>query len=378
LGNVTVGRDITTGELLEHYHQVLYSIGSSTDRHLGVAGEDLLGNYPATEFVGWYNGHPDFTERAFDLSAETAVVVGVGNVAMDVARVLVRDPVELEPTDIPAYALEALRASRVREVVILGRRGPAQAAFDQREIQDIAALRGVQVVVDSKQIESALEDAASLDNISRRKLEYLATLIGQHKSDALRRVRLEFLASPVEIVGEGRVRALRVERNELRKDERGSLNARGTGETFTLDAGAAFRSIGYHGVALPGLPFDERRGVVPNLEGVVTDGFGGSPVARVYVAGWIKRGPTGVIGTNKPDAAETVRHMLKDAADQITAPAEPSAAAVDSLLSNRRVRVTSLADWRRLDALERARGEQSGKVRRKFTSLDEMLSALQS
>ncbi|HEY3236484.1 MAG TPA: NADP oxidoreductase, partial [Polyangiaceae bacterium] len=375
--NVTVGRDISTDELLEHYHQVVYSTGSSTDRRLGVSGEDLLGSHPATEFVGWYNGHPDFTDRVFDLSAETAVVVGVGNVAMDVARVLLRDPEELAATDIPAYALESLRASRVREVVILGRRGPAQAAFDQREIQNIAELRGVEVVVEAEQIESALKDAQSLDNISRRKVEHLATLIGQHKSDATRRVRLEFLASPVEVLGEsGRMRAVRIERNQLHKDERGGLSARGTGEIFTLHAGLIFRSIGYHGVALPGLPFDDRRGVVPNQEGRVTNGFGGSRVPRVYVTGWIKRGPTGVIGTNKPDALETVRHMLEDARGEIASPAEPSARAVDSLLSGRRVRVTNFDEWRKLDTLERARGHRSGQVRCKFTSLEEMLSAL--
>ncbi|HEY6559380.1 MAG TPA: FAD-dependent oxidoreductase [Polyangiaceae bacterium] len=375
LGNVEVGRDVTAAELAEHYDQVLYTYGSATDRRLDVPGEDLAGSDAATAFVGWYNGHPDFRDHHFDLGTERAVVVGMGNVAMDVARVLVRRVEELATTDIPEYALEALRGSRVREVVLLGRRGPAQAAFDQAELEDIVTLDDVSLSVhDPKSVEDISTD--ELSPAARKNVAYLKLLAERPLQVRTRHVVLRFLASPALLSGEeGRVSAVKVERNALIRRGDGSYGARGTGEHELLSTGLVLRSIGYHGVALPGLPFSEQTGVIPNVGGRVTESTGGPVLPFVYVAGWIKRGPTGLIGTNKDDAKHTVENMLADVA---ALPREkPPRAAIDALLAERGVRVVSWADFRKLDALEVEAGKARGKVREKFCSIEAMLQALQ-
>ncbi len=374
LGNVEVGRDVSPAELAEHYDQVLYTIGSATDRRLDVPGEDLAGSEAATAFVGWYNGHPDFRQRQFDLGTERAVVVGMGNVAMDVARILVRSVDELAETDMPEYALNALRESRVREVVLLGRRGPAQAAFDQAELEDIATLDGVSLSVHDQ---NSLADVA-LDELSpaaRRNVTYLRLLAERPLQVRARHVVLRFLASPAELVGEaGRVTAVKVEKNALVRRADGSYGARGTGQHELLSAGLVLRSIGYQGVPLPGLPFAEETGIVPNVAGRVTEGTGGTVVPFVYVAGWIKRGPTGLIGTNKDDAKHTVESML---ADLPALPVEkPARSAIDARLAERGVSIVSWEDFRRLDALELEAGKALGKVREKFCSIEAMLRAL--
>jgi ferredoxin--NADP+ reductase len=362
---------------------VVVATGSAVDRRLGVPGEDLHGSHPATAFVGWYNAHPDFAGESFDLGTERAVVVGVGNVALDVTRVLIRNPEELAPTDVAGYALDALRKSSVREVVVLGRRGPAQAAFDLSELIDIVELDGVEVVADPSQIDPESASDPRLDRAAKKKVAYLAELAKRHPSPSAgllgpgqRRVRLEFLCSPLEIIGnEGRVESMRVERNRLVASN-GDYKARGTGEIFSIETGLVFRSIGYHGVIVPGLPFDAQRGVIPNLEGRVTDETG-QLVPRVYVVGWIKRGPTGVIGTNKPDAQQTVRHMLADAeALDLTYDDQKTRAAMDVLLESRGVVIADYLAWRRLDDLEKAAGLGLGKVREKFSSVRAMLEAL--
>jgi len=378
LGNVNVGVDISAGELKKHYDQVVYAYGSATDRRLGVAGEDSGGSHPATAFVGWYNGHPDFVTERFDLSCERAVVVGMGNVAMDVTRVLIRSSDELANTDIAPYALDALRTSRISEIVLLGRRGPAQAAFDQGELQDIAELAGVDVIVDREHALAAVEESASLDAAARKNAAYMAELANRGSTGAPRRVVLKFLVSPVELLAEAdRVVGVKIEHNELVRRPDGSASARGTGRHEVLPAGMVMRSIGYQGTALPGVPFDERTSVIPNVEGRVTESKGGAVIPGVYAVGWIKRGPTGLIGTNKNDAKETADRMLEDiprlepAADE-----HRSRAAVDRLLADRGVRVISFADWRRIDAAELAAGKPLGKVREKFCSAEAMLAAL--
>jgi ferredoxin--NADP+ reductase len=278
---------------------------------------------------------------------------------------------------VAGYALQALRQSQVREVVLLGRRGPGQAAFDLSELSDIAELDGVSVHIDPVHIEQALAQAEQLDRVSRKKLEYMAELSQKPALEMRRRVRLEFLTSPVELIGRGgRVQAVKVERNQLVLSD-GNWRAEGTGNHFMIDAGLVFRSIGYHGIAMPGVPFDRRGGIIPNREGRVSD-TSGNPVAGLYVVGWIKRGPTGVIGTNKPDAQQTVRHMLEDAAKL---PLEPEShktrGAVDALLKSRDVEVADLIAWRLLDELERSRGAKLGKIRDKFSSVREMLAAIE-
>jgi ferredoxin--NADP+ reductase len=377
-GNVRVGIDVSSAELRDRYDQVLYAVGSATDRRLGVVGEDLRGSHAATAFVGWYNGHPDFIEEKFELDCERVVVVGVGNVAMDVTRVLVRDTDELAKTDITDYALQALKKSAVREVVLLGRRGPAQAAFDQGELQDIVELSGVQVVVDPEPVRQAAASLAGLNSAARKNIEYLMRLADAGERDAPRRVRLRFLSSPLMLLGDGeRVSALRIEKNRL-VERNGRIAAEGTGEHEDIECGLVMRSIGYHGVPLPGLPFDERNGVVPNVEGRVTEGVGGEPLVGLYVVGWIKRGPTGLIGTNKSDAKETTDRMLEDARRMREQSAPPRAGDIAALLAERSVRFVTFPQWRVLDEMELLAGQKLGKVREKFHTIESMLAALES
>jgi ferredoxin--NADP+ reductase len=390
-GNVDVGRHVRLEDLARHYHQICFTTGAQTDRHLGIPGEDLRGSHAATEFVAWYNGHPDFRERAFDLTADRVVVIGVGNVAVDVARVLARSVAELATTDIADYALAALRQSKVREVVMLGRRGPLQAAFTNAEVRELGELEGADVVVRAEECaldplsQAALE--ASGDRTLAKKMEILNEFACRQPTAKPRRLVLRFLVSPVALLGDaaGRVRAMKIVRNRLVADGRGGLKAEPTGEIEELPVGLVFRSVGYRGVALPGLPFDERRGIVPNEAGRVLDagesaGSGpAAPLVGLYVAGWIKRGPTGVIGTNKPDAAETVEAMLADAAQgRVLDPAEPGGGSVEAMVRRRQPGVVSYADWLALERLEEERGAPAGRPRVKLTSVDEMLAALRA
>lgn len=374
-GNVDVGRDITLDQLRRHYQQICFTTGAQTDRHMGIPGEDLAGSHPATEFVAWYNGHPDFRDRSFDLSVERAAVVGVGNVAVDVARMLCRTPEELGATDVADYALEALRCSRVREVYLLGRRGPLQAAFTNPEAKELGELEGADIRVNAEEIaldplsQAALD--AGADNAAKKKLEILRDFAGRQRTGKPRLLTIRFLVSPVELVGDerGRVRAMRLVRNRLVEGKAGALRAEATDQSEELPVGLVFRSVGYRGVALPGLPFDERAGVVPNERGRVAPG--------VYVAGWIKRGPTGVIGTNKPDAAETAETMLADAAQQsLPAPADPSPEAAEALVRRAQPGVITFRDWQKIDRLETERGKALGRPRLKCTTVAEMLEAV--
>lgn len=379
-GNVTYGKDLALGDLLAHYHQVLFCSGAETDRRMGIPGEDLPGSYPATEFVGWYNGHPDYRHLTFDLEAERVAVIGNGNVAMDVARILARPIPELAATDIADYALEALRHCRVKEILLLGRRGPAQAAFTNPEIRELTEMEGVDLVVRPEDLD--------LDPVSRgflaqakeptfqRNVEILKSQVGKGEGEHAKKVRARFFVSPVALLGGSKVEAIRLEKNRLVKDERGTVKAVGTGQCEELPVQLVFRSIGYKGVAMAELPFDEKAGVIPNLDGRVISP-GGKPMPRVYVAGWIKRGPSGVIGTNKPDAIATVHAMLADAAASQPGPGiqtEPEA--VPGLLRERGVRYVTFAEWKRLDQLEVANGQKIGKPREKFTSIEAMLEAL--
>jgi ferredoxin/flavodoxin---NADP+ reductase len=374
-GNVEVGKQVTIDELCQLYDQVVLATGSARDRKLGIPGEQLSGVHSSTAFVGWYNGHPEFCEERFDLSVERAAVVGIGNVAMDVVRLLVRKPEELAVTDITAYAHAELVRSRVREVFLFGRRGPAQAAFSLAEITDIAELESVQVLTDPGPIVAAQQEP-DLDSTQRRLLAYLAKLASEPDRHAPRRVRLIFLASPVEILGQdGRARTIRVEQNVLVPKPDGQVGVRGTGQHELHDAGLIFSAIGFHGTAIPGVPFDERRGIVPNDGGRVLDAAG-APMPGLYAVGWIKRGPQGLIGSNKGCAAETVRIMLADATAE-TERKRPSGA-IEQLLDRRGARPVSFPQWRVLDELERAAGRKLGKVREKFTTVASMLAALDS
>jgi ferredoxin--NADP+ reductase len=373
-GNIELGSDITRTELARHYHAIVYATGSLTDRPLGIPGEELPGSWAATDFVGWYNAHPAYPHLEFDLSAERAVVIGNGNVALDVARMLMLSHSELAKTDVADHALDVLEHSSIREVVIVGRRGPAQAAFTNPELRELDELTDADVVVDPDELERAL--AVPDPNMSPTAERNVKTLreYAQLEHIGDRRIVLRFLLSPVELRGDEQgVREVVLARNELVADDSGALRAKPTGETETISAGLVMRAIGYRGVPLPEVPFDERACVIPNAAGRVLDDDG-SHRSGEYVVGWIKRGPTGVIGTNKKDAQETVDVVLEDlAAGALIDPPAPDPQEIEDVLRKRKPDLVTYAGWDQIDRHERARGEPHGRPRVKLASIEEML-----
>jgi ferredoxin/flavodoxin---NADP+ reductase len=382
-GNVELGKDVTLEDLRAHYHQIVYTTGAQTDRRMGIPGEDLRGSHPATDFVAWYNGHPDYRDHRFDLTQERVAVVGVGNVAVDVVRILCRTPEELAATDISDDALAALRESRVREVYLLGRRGPAQAAFTNPEIRELGDLPGADVTDRAEEVEldplSRAEIEKSGDRGTAKKVEILREYARRSPSGKPRTLTIRFLVSPVALHGDesGGVAGIRLVHNELQATAAGTLQARATDQFEDLRVGLVFRSVGYRGVPIPGIPFHDAWGVILNDKGRVLEPESREPRIGEYAAGWIKRGPSGVIGTNKPDAAETVACMVEDAErGRLLAPTEPAADAVLALVRQRQPQWISWADWQRLDALEVERGRATGRPRVKFTRVEDMLAAL--
>lgn len=380
-GNVEFGKDITRENLKTHYHQIVYAIGAQTDRRMGVPGEDLLGSHPATEFVGWYNAHPDYRDLTFDLSAESVAVIGNGNVAMDVARILASSYEELRQTDIADYALEALRNSRVKDIYMLGRRGPAQAAFTNPELKEFGVLADADVIV---RPEDAELDALSRESllkepnaIAQKNLKTLAEYVRRAVKGKAKRIHMRFLVSPVELMGNRCVEQIKVVKNELYMAKDGSLRPRATEQFETLPVGLVFRSIGYMGVALPGVPFDEKAGVVPNESGRVILPGTQQAIPGEYVVGWIKRGPSGVIGTNKPDSVETVVKMVEDLpALADIAPSMARREAVESMLRERKPDYVTFEDWLLLDQLEQNNGQAVERPRLKYSRIEDMVSAI--
>jgi len=372
-GNVTIGEDISVAELRRFYDAMVFANGAQTDRQLGIPGEDLPGSYTATEFVAWYNGHPDFQDCTFDLSHDVAVVIGQGNVAMDVARILAKTTDELKNTDITAASLEKLAESKVREVHMIGRRGPAQAAFTPQEIKEFGELAICDPVVTPESLILSEESAAEIENgrEAKKNYEILKGFSERPAPVSERRFIIHFLKSPKELVGDGRLERVVLEKNKL-AGESGGQWSEGTGETEVLECGAFFRSVGYRGVPIDGVPFNEKKGIFPNDEGRIVDGS--TPVPGLYAVGWIKRGPSGVIGTNKPDAIATIKNLLEDIPNLEPA-AEPDRSAVADLLKSRGVAAISYADWQKIDAAEVERGDAEGKPREKFLHVDEMLRA---
>jgi ferredoxin/flavodoxin---NADP+ reductase len=344
-----------------------------------VAGEDLAGVHSATDFVAWYNGHPRRADHAFDLGAERAVVIGNGNVAIDVARMLVLDPAELAPTDTADHAIAALARSAVREVVLLGRRGPAQAAFTNPELLELGELARADVVVDPAG--ARLDDASAAwlasdaaDRTARRNVEILQEYAAREAARRSHRVVLRFLRSPLEIVGDdaGRVRALRVAVNRIERGDDGALRAVPTGDEELIPCGLVLSSIGYRGEPLDGVPFDERRGLIRNVEGRIVD-EAGAPRRGEYAVGWIKRGPSGVIGTNKKCATETVARIVEDRdAGRLDGPPRPGAAAVEAWLRERAPGLVGWTGWTAIDAHETAAGAPHGRPRIKLVRVADM------
>jgi ferredoxin--NADP+ reductase len=373
-GNVHVGRDVTVTELRATHHAVVFACGAETDRRMGIPGEDLSRSHTATEFVGWFNGHPDYRDRAFDLGQETVAIVGQGNVAADVCRILAKPVDELRSTDIAEHALDALARSRVREIHVIGRRGPVQAKFTTKELRELGEIAGCSTMADAADLilnaesETELTDRSNLNgpgNIALfRAFAARKLVVGQ------RAIRFRFHLSPVALVGDG-VEKLILTRNRLEGPPFAQVT-RPTDEPVELECGLVFRSIGYRGVAIPGLPFDDALGTVPHMGGRVLEGAAALP--GLYVTGWLKRGPTGIIGTNRADSVETVESLLADLSKGCDRE-KRGAEAVGELLERRGVRVFNYQNWSMLDTAEVSRGKLKGKPREKFIRIDEMLAA---
>jgi ferredoxin--NADP+ reductase len=364
-GNVEVGRDLSHADLVRLYDAVVYAFGAQTDKRLGIPGEDLPGSWSATEFVAWYNGHPDYQELPFDLNVERAVVIGNGNVALDVARMLGLTPEELAPTDTTDQAIDAIGSSPLQEIVIVGRRGPAQASWTTQELKEMGELAGADVHVDA----ADLEGAEANDTQTQRNLDVLREFAAREPGGKPLAIRFLFFHSPLAINGEAKVESIELVRNRLEEQD-GRLVAVPTDDRETLECGLVFRSVGYRGVGLPDVPFDDARGTIRNEGGRVTD------AERTYCAGWIKRGPTGIIGTNKKDATDTVARLLEDVeAGRITHKPEVTPDAVEALLAERGVHAVIYSGWTSIDELERAAGEKLGRPRVKLRTWDELLDA---
>lgn len=378
-GAVEIGKDITLEDLKQRYHAIVLAYGTSTDRKLGIPGEDLPGSHAATEFVNWYNAHPDFADREFDLSAKRAVVIGNGNVAADVARMLALTKAELSETDTADHAIEALPSSKLEEIVVLGRRGPAQAAFTNPELRELSEMVEADLIIDPAEAELDPASRDSLDSddgdpTNRRNVEMIEEFAGRQPEGKPKRIVLRFCASPVEIQGDGKVEKLVIAKNELTSDGH-RISAKDTGEREEIECGLIFRSIGYRGVPMEGVPFDEERGTISNDGGRVTEVDSGEQVPGLYTVGWIKRGPSGVIGTNKKDAQETADNLVADIVAGKLPEAEMAgdADATPSLLAERKPDAIGFDQWQKIDAAEIANGEPQGRPRVKFTSIAEML-----
>lgn len=377
IGNVEIDRDLTHADLMRHYDAVVYAYGAQADRRMGIPGEDLSGSLPATAFVAWYNGHPDFRDLRPDLSGERAVVIGNGNVAIDVARMLVLAPDELAPTDTADHAIAAFAESAIRDVVICGRRGPLQAAYTNPELLELGELEIADVVVDPEEATLDPLSAALLADApppTQRNVETVREYSRRLRTDKPRTVTLRYLVSPIEIRGEGRVEEIVLGRNRLEATDDGSLRAVPTGETETIACQLVLRSVGYRGLPVEGVPFDERGCTIPHREGRALDEQG-IAVPGVYCTGWIKRGPSGVIGTNKKDAVETAESLLDDLRNhRLPLPEAGTAEAIDALVADRRPDAIAYAGWQAIDEAERGAGEPSGRPRVKICSWDDLLA----
>ena len=380
--NVEVGKHISHDELVDRYHAVIYAVGASTDKRLGVEGEGLRGSIPATEFVAWYNGHPDYADLDVDLSTERAVVVGNGNVALDVARILVTDPDDLATTDIADHALAKLRESKVTEVVLLARRGVAQAAYTNSEFLALGDVEGVDVIIDPDELvldpaTAAAEADATLDSTIATKIRLAREFAERDTTDGNRRIVFRFLVSPVEITGAGHVEHLGCVRN-VYAEEGTSGAVTPTEETIEIDTGLVLRAIGYRGVPVRDLPFDEGRGVVPNAAGRVLDAAGGEVMSGLYVTGWIKRGATGGIGRNRMCGQETAESVLADFIDGGLSSPTSTRDDVADLVADRGAHRVDLAGWKAIDVAEKSAGKAAGRRRLKLVTITELEAAAES
>lgn len=380
-GFVEFGRDLTLSDLKKRYHQIVFATGAQTDKKINIPGENLAGSHTATEFVAWYNGHPHSSDLDFDMSCERAVIIGVGNVAVDVARMLCLKEDELSKTDIADYALKKLSESNIKEVFIIGRRGPAQAAFTNPELKELGNIRGTQTVTlpDEMVLDPLIKEMLEKkpNPATERKLQTLRSFRSEPGKEAEKTLRLRFLLSPVRINGtNGRTESIVLAKNKLVRREDGTVAAVATERTELIKTGLVFRSIGYRGVRLRDVPFDEKAGVIPNISGRVLNRPGGEPLEGLYTAGWIKRGATGVIGTNKTDSAETADMMIEDfAGGRHLNPPEPENP-IEKLLEKTKPEYVSYRQWSVVDRKEIAKGEKTGRPRVKYTNVEDILKAV--
>ncbi|MCH8079576.1 MAG: NADP oxidoreductase [Proteobacteria bacterium] len=377
IANVTVGKDISVDELRGSHHAIIFTCGAESDRRLGIPGEDLAGSYTATEFVAWYNGHPDYRERQFDLSNEVAVIIGQGNVAADVARILSKTADELKHTDISEHALDALAESKIKDIYVIGRRGPAQAKFTPKELREFGELKNCDAVVDPTEMElneasnKELEEKTNI--VSKKIVNLFQEYSSRPISGKLRRCHFQFLRSPVELLGNSKLENVKIEYNQLSGDPF-KQSAKGSGKTYELETGILFRSIGYRGIPMKGVPFHDSWGIFPNVDGRITEN--NEIVPQFYTAGWIKRGPSGIIGTNRACSVATVNSLLADLDALDSAGQKAGVEALYSLLDSRNVRYLNYQEWTKIDAIEVERGQAKGKPREKITYVKEMLELL--
>ena len=379
VGNVTVGKDVKAQELQQTHHAVIYTCGAETDRKLGIPGEELIGSHTATEFVGWYNGHPDYRDLKFDLSHETAVVIGQGNVAADVARILAKSVDELKHTDIAQHALDELAGSQVRNIYVVGRRGPAQAKFASKELKEFLEIENCRPYIEPVELElnstSLQEINAKEGRGNKRNIEIFRKFAESKDTGKQRTCISTFLKSPIRLQGVDRLQKAVFEENKL-SGEPFRQSAKGTGRAMEIECGLLFRSIGYNGVPIPGVPFNDRWGTIPNRAGRITSEQDGTVLPGLYTAGWIKRGPSGIIGTNRACAVESVNALLEDV-DQLAAD-KPGRNGLYAILERNGVQHINFAQWEKIDAAEIAAGNPKGKPREKFTYCEEMLAAAKS
>lgn len=377
LGNVCLGRDVTVDELRQHYHQIVYAIGNEADRRLGIPGEGIQCCTPAAVFIGWYNGHPDYRDAKIDLSVSRVAVVGNGNVAIDAARILLHTPAELEKTDIAAHALEALRNSRVREVFILGRRGPEQASFTPAELKELGEMEDVDPIVAPEELAGCVIPEAADNSQQAKNLKILQSFAARQPDAKKKKLYLQFLVSPTKIIAnaDGRVAGIALEKNRLEVKPDGTVSVRGTGKIATLSVGMVLPAIGFAAKKIDGVPYDQKTKVIANEDGRVVDPVSRAVVANEYAVGWARTGPHGLIGSHKPASAHVVEHMMVDGAG-LEARELPEREAIISLLRGRGVQVVSFDDWKRIDDVEVARGERRGAPRDKVVDVEAMLAVL--
>jgi len=378
---VEIGTDATHEELLAHHHAVIYAVGASSDRRLCIEGEDLTGSHTATEFVAWYNGHPDYADRTYDLSSERVVIVGSGNVALDVARILLTDPEELDRTDIADHALDVLRTSKVQEIVVLCRRGVAQAAYTNPEMLALRDRLDIDLIIDSTEVATdelteSILGAGDTESSVRSKVAFAQEVASETVAGQRKRLVIRFLVSPTEICGTERVESVRVTRNRLERKKDGSVTPVPTEMTESIETGLVLRAIGYRGVPMPGVPFDDDRGVIPNVAGRVVDPEIGETIPGIYATGWIKRGPSGVIGTNRKCATDTVDLLLQDyLAGKLPTPQHDSNS-LTALISARQPETVDFAGWARIDKAETAAGRLRNRPRVKFVDTKSIMDIL--